>query len=102
MTFILCYLVPVSFQFSSLIFGFIRNKNNNKQYRLGNNYFGESQMASSQGDKVLSSHAEDQTDASIDIFASFGRERDKTMSDASGAIGGLNFDYFDPPLMDYM
>lgn len=35
LTIFFCFLVPISFQFSSLVFGFIRNKNDKNRFRVG-------------------------------------------------------------------
>ena len=107
--FLAFFVIPVGFQFSSLVFGFIRNQNK-KKYRLGdqNNYPSSDRTTNA----LLSSQIEDDQNEG-DLFLSQSgssssqdineqHQEVQRISEVSGQQVGLCIDYFDPPLLDYM
>ena len=72
--FLISFVIPVGFQFSSLIFGFIRNRNK-KKYRIGGG--GNQSLRNFRSENLMSSEIDD-NDISFNshsgVFSSFGRE----------------------------
>lgn len=91
------FLIPVGFQFSSLVFGFIRNKNDRNRFRVAGEQY--SNVGEARSDSRMDSEVEKRS--SEPPMGETGQNVGR-VSEVSLNSAGLNMDYFDPPLLDYL